>query len=347
MLTPKQDQPSLRPSDERGVMVLLVDDQVMIGEVVRRALAGQEDINFHYCGDATEALAVAQQIEPTVILQDLVMPGVDGLDLVRGYRANPQTRDIPIIVLSSRDEAEMKSDAFAAGANDYLVKLPDNIELVARVRYHSKSYLTMLQRDDAYRALRESQQQLVQINLELQRLNNVDGLTGLANKRCVLEFMKTEWSRAVREHSTLSVLMIDVDNFKSFNDTQGHLAGDDALKRIAERIDLGMRRSTDIAARFGGEEFIVLLPATDPDGAGMIAEKLRTAIADLNIPHSGSKTGHVTASIGGACLVPEHGSDYAHLIEAADQALYAAKRGGRDRVVMSTTDTSIADSSAT
>jgi CheY-like chemotaxis protein/HPt (histidine-containing phosphotransfer) domain-containing protein len=156
---------------EYHVMVLLVDDQAMVCEAVRRALAHQEDIDFHYCADAREAVAVATQLRPTVILQDLVMPGLDGLTLVSQFRANPATRDTPIIVLSTNENPQVKGQAFAIGANDYLVKLPDKIELIARIRYHSKAYLNQLQRDAAYRALRESQQKLIETNSELVGLN--------------------------------------------------------------------------------------------------------------------------------------------------------------------------------
>jgi len=153
------------------VMVLLVDDQAMVCEAVRRALANQTDIDFHYCAEAREAITIANQINPTVILQDLVMPGIDGLTLVSQLRANPGTKDTPIIVLSTNEDPEVKGEAFALGANDYLVKLPDKIELVARIRYHSKAYLNLVQRDEAYRALRESQQQLIESNAALISLN--------------------------------------------------------------------------------------------------------------------------------------------------------------------------------
>src|SRR5690606_27457952 len=174
-----------------------------------------------------EAVALAAQTGPTVILQDLVMPGVDGLTLVHQYRQYPATRDIPVIVLSSREDAAVKSAAFAAGANDYLVKLPDAIELVARVRYHSRFYINLLQRNAAYKALRESQQKLQESNLELQRLSNTDGLTGIANRRYFDRFLEAEWRRARRESNPLSLLLIDVDNFKRYNDTFGHVAGDE------------------------------------------------------------------------------------------------------------------------
>ena len=158
-------------SSDYSVMVLLVDDQVMVAEAIRRCLANQPNIDFHYCIDPTEAVRLANQIKPTVILQDLVMPGIDGLTLVRQFRANPSTQETPIIVLSTKEEPTIKAQAFAAGANDYLVKLPDKVELIARIRYHSKAYQSMLQRDEAYRALRESQQQLVDSNTALITLN--------------------------------------------------------------------------------------------------------------------------------------------------------------------------------
>ncbi len=148
------------------ITVLLVDDQPMIGEAVRRMLADESDIDIHFCSDPSEAVPMAEQISPTVILQDLVMPDIDGLTLVRYYRANPATRDIPIIVLSVKEEPTVKADSFATGANDYLVKLPDRIELIARIRYHSNAYINLLQRNEAYLALEKSQQQLAE---ELER----------------------------------------------------------------------------------------------------------------------------------------------------------------------------------
>src|SRR5437762_13743573 len=167
------DQEAERPAaaPEYHAMVLLVDDQAMVCEAVRRALANQSDIDFHYCAEAREAISLANQIKPTVILQDLVMPGIDGLTLVSQLRANPATKDTPIIVLSTNENPQVKGQAFAMGANDYLVKLPDKIERVARIRYHSRAYLNQVQRDAAYRALRESQQQLIESNSALISLN--------------------------------------------------------------------------------------------------------------------------------------------------------------------------------
>lgn len=320
-------------TDENAAMVLLVDDQAMIGEAVRRGLSNQENIDFHFCSDPQQAIAQAVRIKPTVILQDLVMPGLDGLSLVREYRNHPATKDIPIIVLSTKEDPLIKSAAFSAGANDYLVKLPDTIELVARIRYHSRSYMTLLQRDAAYRALRVSQQQLLDTNLVLQRLMNSDGLTGLSNRRHFDEYLELEWRRAMRDQTQLSLLMIDVDFFKTYNDSFGHVEGDEALRKVAATIRDASSRPSDLPARYGGEEFALVLPNTSPGGARLVAEKLRMAVASLKIPHIAPTEGSsLTISIGLSTLTPVQGTDCRQLIMAADKGLYMAKHNGRNQV---------------
>ena len=142
------------------ITVLLVDDQKIIGEAVREMLEGEADITLHFCQEPTKAIEMANQVEPTVILQDLVMPDVDGLTLVKFFRANPGTKDTPMIVLSSKEEPVIKAEAFAVGANDYIVKLPDKLELIARIRYHSKGYINLLQRNEAYDAIEKSRKLL-------------------------------------------------------------------------------------------------------------------------------------------------------------------------------------------
>lgn len=149
-----------------AITVLLVDDQNIIGEAVKRMLADQPDINLHYCQDPSKAIEIANEVKPTVILQDLVMPEIDGLLLVRYFRANPFTANIPLIVLSTKEEPKIKAEAFALGANDYLVKLPDKVELVARIRYHSAAYIRLLERNEAYEKLKESQRVLNQELME-------------------------------------------------------------------------------------------------------------------------------------------------------------------------------------
>ncbi len=326
--SPSPDVPL--PADSYLSMVLLVDDQVMVCEAVRRALAHHGDVDFHYCTDPLEAITVAQRVKPTVILQDLVMPGVDGLDLVRQYRKHPALHAVPVIVLSTKEDPATKSEAFQAGANDYLVKLPDKIELIARVRYHTRAYLDHLQRDEAYRALRESQRELMRANLELERLTRIDGLTGLGNRRYFDEYLAAEWKRCQRTQSPLSVLMIDVDHFKRYNDAYGHLAGDDVLKQVARVIQEGSTRSTDLAARFGGEEFVVILTGVPQEGASHVAERLVQGVRDLNIAHGADR---VTISVGVATAWPDAEGDPARLVNAADLALFRAKNEGRNRLV--------------
>lgn len=319
--------------DDYSIVVLLVDDQAMVGEMVRRALADQPNLVFHYCSEGIEAVACAERLHPTVILQDLLLPDADGLVLVGQYRANPATKDVPVIVLSIKEEPAVKSEAFRLGAADYLVKLPDPVELVARIRHHSKAYLNQIQRDQAYRALHESQRQLVIMNIELKRLSNIDGLTGLSNRRYLDEYLAIEWKRAQREHNALSVMMIDVDDFKRYNDTYGHLAGDEVLKTIAATIKQSVERPADLAARFGCEEFMVVLPNTELAGARYVAEEMRLHIEAVNISHSTARAApYVTISAGVASTVPQQSGASASLVALADAALYAAKKAGRNCV---------------
>lgn len=162
MLTAPHNLPSRLPTAQHRVSVLLIDDQAISAEAVRRWLVTEKDIDFHYCGDPAQAVEVANKVRPTVILQDLVMPDIDGLLLVKFFRVNPTTRETPMIVLSGREEPLIKAEAFSLGANDYLVKWPDKVELIARLRYHSKGYINLLQRNEAYSALSDSQRQMQQ-----------------------------------------------------------------------------------------------------------------------------------------------------------------------------------------
>jgi two-component system chemotaxis family response regulator WspR len=339
-IEPAARQPTPAPAPlpaqatDYAIRVLLVDDQVMIGEAVRRALAKEPNVEFRYCNDPNEAVKVAEEWKPTVILQDLVMPGVDGLTLLRRYRETRATESIPVVVLSTKEEPAVKSEAFALGASDYLIKLPDAIELIARVRHHSKAYINQLQRDDAYRALHESQRKLIEINHELQRLTNVDGLTGLSNRRYFNDYSGPQWKLAIRDKAPLAILMVDVDNFKKYNDTYGHLAGDEVLKSVGAAMLRSFARPTDLPARFGGEEFVVLLPATPIESLLTLGDRLRVNIEELKIPHAASQVcGHVTVSVGGAATIPKPEDTLLALVEVADQALYEAKNSGKNRVV--------------
>ena len=312
-------------------VVLLVDDQVMVAEGIRRMLADEKDIEYHYCNDPQRAVEMAVEIGPTVILQDLIMPHIDGYTLVNEYRSRVETQNIPVIVLSSKEDPMDKSMAFERGANDYLVKLPDRIELIARIRAHSKSYLMQMQRNEAFAALRELQEELEKSNEELQRLSCLDGLTGIANRRRFDDFIANECLRSARENSSMSLLLIDVDYFKPYNDNYGHLAGDGCLRKVAAALDEVVHRPADLVARYGGEEFAVVLPNTDAAGATRIAEALMQKIHSLKIPHAGSGVAdHITVSIGVASRVACDGASPDDMIKYADEALYRAKQAGRN-----------------
>lgn len=317
------------------ITVLLVDDQPMIAEAVRRALEEEKDIEFHYCPDPTKAIKVANKIKPTIILQDLIMPEVNGLMMVKFFRVNRETSQVPIIVLSTKEDPKIKSDAFALGINDYLIKLPDKIELIARLRYHSTAYIYHKQRDVAYAALQESQRQLHEANLELEKLSSLDGLTGIANRRQFDTVLSKEWQRAIRNRNPISLLMLDIDYFKLYNDTYGHPKGDSCLKKIAHILQENEKRPADLASRYGGEEFAVILPETDGRGAKEIAHTILEMIRKSTIPHKTSKVSKcLTASIGVATMTAERGHLPDLLIAHADRALYQAKDLGRNQVVV-------------
>ncbi len=315
------------------ITVLLVDDQAMIAEAVRRSLLQEEDIDFHYCQNPTEAVKVANEICPTVILQDLVMPEIEGLTMVKFYRANSQTAQVPIIVLSTKEEPEIKSQAFSLGANDYLVKLPDKIELIARIRHHSKSYINQQERDEAFRALKKSEARLAEANKTLEKLSSLDGLTGIANRRRFDEMLKQNWHRSIRQSTSISLVILDIDFFKLYNDHYGHQQGDSCLQEVAAILEKTVTRETDLVARYGGEEFVAILPETGQKGALEIAEAMRNNTQEAKIEHVDSKVSdYVTISLGVATAIPERNTNPESLVAAADKGLYKAKEDGRNQV---------------
>jgi len=319
-------------SDEAArARVMLVDDQNIVAEALKRMLADEADIDYHYCGDPSVAINEAIAFKPTVILQDLVMPDIDGLMLLKFYRSNPETKNIPVIVLSTKEDPKIKSEAFELGASDYLVKFPDKIEVVARIHAHSRSFMAQKQRDEAYRALRELQQELEDKNIELERLSSQDGLTGIANRRIFDEFTKKEWGRASRDGDELALILIDIDHFKTYNDNYGHQGGDDCLRQVAQQLASTVNRPADLVARYGGEEFAVVMPGTDLEGAKSIAAALCEGISSMGLPHAHSSTAdHVTISLGVATVKPSVEGKPEELIARADAALYKAKEGGRN-----------------
>jgi two-component system chemotaxis family response regulator WspR len=315
-------------------VVLLVDDQAMVGEAVRRMLASEPDVAFHYCGNSADAVGAVERVKPTVILQDLIMPGVDGLTLLGRYRTNPTINNIPIIVLSTKEDPVVKSDAFTAGASDYLVKLPDKIELVARIRLHSKAYLNQIQRDEAERelvvshnALAERICELQAVRDELSRLVSTDALTGLNSRRRWFELAGTEFIRFRRYGRPLTFLMADLDFFKRINDTFGHDAGDEVLRRFGTVLGVASRQS-DVGGRIGGEEFALMLPETSAEGASEVARRIVVACREADVA---TPVGQVKFSCSvGLAEATAVDVTVEEVLRRADMALYDAKRGGRD-----------------
>ena len=330
------DTSNIDTTDNYKAIVLLVDDQAMVGEAIRRMLENESDIEFHFCEDPAKALEIAIEVNATIILQDLVMPDIDGMTLLRFYKNHADTKNIPVIILSSKEDAEIKSDCFSNGASDYLIKLPEPVELIARIRAHTRHYLSTKQRDEAYEAMRKMQEELERRNTELQRLSSIDGLTGISNRRTFDDFIKKEWCHARRTESdsVISLIMIDIDQFKLYNDGYGHQQGDDCLKQVSWELNKSIQRDCDLLARYGGEEFVAVLPSTPAEGALQVAENLRKSILDIACPHKYSNFGDtVTISLGVATFIPSKDNTPEQLIEAADKALFQAKENGRNQVV--------------
>ena len=348
--------PSARPGARKepataGVtIVLLVDDQPIVAAAVRQLIAGEADLEFHYCGDPSEAIARANILAPTVILQDLVMPGIDGLELLRLFRDNPSTAETPIVMLSANDDARAKSASFDAGASDYLVKLPEQVELVARIRYHSSACLSQRRRAETAAALLETQQALAErveelqtalnersryrdeleaANQRLERESFLDALTGALNRRGFEHQLVIELRRAKRDKAPLFALLIDCDNFKGVNDDFGHDTGDQVLKGVASRV-AGAARISDPLARVGGDEFLILLPEVKGQAATALAERVRNAVASVPIEtDSGPRSQTVSV---GVFEVPEDAVSTTDVLARGTGALHESKQAGRNRV---------------
>ncbi|MFN4325081.1 MAG: diguanylate cyclase [Azonexus sp.] len=279
------------------------------------------------CAENGEAaLLLFEQNRPDLILLDIVLPGMDGLAVARQVRALENGNDwTPIIFLSSLGKDADIEQGIAAGGDDYLLKPVSAIILGAKIR--------------AMRRLAEMRASLVALtrkldaaNQELIRIASSDGLTGVANRRYFDEALSLEWRRARRHSNPVALLMCDIDYFKAYNDTYGHLAGDECLRQVARSISRHSERPSDTVARFGGKKFAVILAETTIGGALMVAEKIRQGIRELNIAHDASPFGHVTLSIGIVSAAPGFDNPPDDLIAAAEKALQRAKQEGRDRI---------------
>ena len=258
--------------------------------------------------DGKTALAIAKENTPDLILLDVIMPDISGFEVLAELKHNDHTRRIPVVFITGLDSIEDEEKGFALGAADYITKPFHSAIVNARVKM---------------------QLQMVEYVRTIERLSRIDMLTDLTNRRGFDEQLILEWQRAKREQEPLSILMIDIDKFKNYNDTYGHLKGDACLQTLAATLKQTLKRGTDMAARWGGEEFAVLLQNTDINGAMSVAENIRANVEET--PIFGSDIS-VTVSIGVKAIIPTESDAMDDFINAADKALYCAKDLGRNRV---------------
>ncbi|AWU94451.1 diguanylate cyclase [Azospirillum ramasamyi] len=290
--------------------ILVVDDIPSNVHVLSRIL--KDDYDIYFATDGEKALDLVQARMPDLVLLDIMMPGMDGFEVCRRIKSDPATHDIPVIFISAKSEVEDETRGLEVGAIDFITKPISPPIVKARVRNH----LLLKRQADLLRSL-----------------SFLDGLTGIANRRRFDDAMTREWRRCTRSHLPLSLIILDVDHFKAYNDEYGHQAGDECLRLVAELLADRARRPSDLVARYGGEEFVCLLPETDGTGAIRVAEGFRAAVAEQRIPHAQSPVApFVTISLGVATVTPSADGSPERLAEMADQLLYRAKRAGRNRV---------------
>lgn len=290
--------------------LLVVDDQPINIQAVHQIFKGTHQILMATSGE--QALELCLKSPPDLILLDVVMPGIGGLETCRRLKQQEATRDIPVIFVTGGQHADDENVCWEAGGVDFVSKPINALTLRSRVRVH----LQLKQQADILRELAFR-----------------DGLTAVANRRYFDERYHIESRRAQRGAAPLSLLMIDVDHFKRFNDHYGHQAGDDCLRAVACALKQQLHRPADLLARYGGEEFVCLLPETDIDGASQTAERLRMAVEQLALPHAASDTSAVvTVSVGVASIGAMAHDAAADLLTLADQQLYLSKHGGRNRI---------------
>ena len=291
--------------------ILIVDDTPENIRMLAYMLKPNYSVSF--ATDGKKALKIAgAKNPPDLILLDIVMPGIDGYEVCRRLKSEKRTRNIPVILISAVNEDADETKGLELGAADYITK-PFSMAIVkARVRTHLE----------------------LKIHREtLEHLSSFDGLTGIPNRQRFDEYFDAEWRGAVRESSLLSLMMIDIDYFRNFNEKYLYMAGDDCLRRVAKALAASVRRSGDFVARYGGEEFAAVLPGTDASGARSVGENMRNNIESLNIPNALSSVMNcVTVSVGTASISPSRNLSANVLIRGADDSLYQAKKEGRNRV---------------
>ncbi|MEH1873610.1 GGDEF domain-containing response regulator [Nostoc sp.] len=307
-------------AQESQSLVLIVDDEPFIRLILRHFLE-REGYQIAEAQNGIEAIKVFEQLHPDIVLLDAMMPEMDGFECCTELVILDRSKHTPILMITGLENEESVDRAFEAGAMDYITK---------------PVYQWAVLRQRVKRLIQQSQlqQKLEAVNLELQRLATIDGLTQVANRRCFEEYFNQEWQRMKREKCPLSLILCDVDFFKLYNDTYGHRVGDRCLQEIAKAIKDIIKRPGDLVARYGGEEFAVILPNTDTEGVTYVAEQICHTVRTLAIPHKNSQVSpHVTLSAGFTTEIPQPDSDIEEMISAADRALYQAKAAGRDRFV--------------
>jgi len=297
--------------------ILIIDDSTAAREELRRVLeASGRYERVLAAQDGIEGLRVLLGQPVDAVICDLEMPGLDGEKLLAAQRGRTGGEEMPFLFLTAQRDPDRMARLLRAGACDIVQKPFHAAELLARLDLHVR--------------LRRLQAELREKNATLARLSTTDPVTGLRNRRYVTEFLSLEVLRAVRYHTPLAVLLLDLDHFKRVNDTHGHRVGDSVLQVVADTLRASLR-ATDIAGRYGGEEFLVVLPQTDLAGAGVLAERVRVAIEETAIDLGGAEPLSVTVSVGVAAL-DESGRSAEQLVERADAALYSAKDAGRNCV---------------
>jgi diguanylate cyclase (GGDEF)-like protein len=303
-----------------GHSILIIDDSAVVRQQILTTLRKAAMFETHHeAADGIEGFKAALNQSFDVIVCDLEMPGMDGFKFLAMRNSREELRDVPVIMLTGREDLETKIRGLDQGASDYVTKPFDPAELVARVRVQLK--IKTLQD-----ALKKSNQLLLQ-------LSNTDPLTSLHNRRYLMDTLAREVERSCRTDIPLSLVMIDIDHFKRVNDTYGHQVGDAVLVAVAALLQ-GQLRPYDTAARFGGEEFVLVLPSTELAAAGAVAERLRKLTANLSFAKEGAADLGLTISAGVAIVSPGSIVNADDLIRQADTALYRAKQDGRNRVVL-------------
>jgi len=290
--------------------ILIVDDEPANIDLLAAVLEDDGEILFATSG--TAALAMAESERPDIVLLDVVMSDLDGYEVCRRLKSNPATAQIPVVFITALDQETDEEAGLAAGAVDYVAKPISAPITRARVRTHME---------------------LKRYRDHLSDLAYLDGLTGVANRRRFDEYAELEWRRARRHGRPVSVLMVDVDEFKHFNDRYGHLQGDACLQQVAQALRQLVNRPADLLARYGGEEFVCILPETPIDGARVLAERMRAAVQRLGIAHADASAADVvTVSIGVAAAIVDASTSLEDTLTIADSHLYRAKAAGRNRV---------------